>query len=273
MKFAFKDILINLNNLRFEDPQNDLIIFLHGFSGASDDWKRVADFIDVKYNLVAIDLIGHGETDSPTDLSYYTFDFISEVIEAVIKFYHKNNVILCGYSMGGRAALHFAINYSNLVKALILESSTAGILNALERQIRVKKDNELAQFILSHSISEFVDYWMNLALFDSQKKIDKSILEEIRKAKLKNNSAGLANSLIGFGTGAMPVLFDELKKLNIKTLLITGSLDSKFVEINNLMKPLLPCSEHISIEGTGHNTHLENPNKFCELLNSFLLKL
>lgn len=273
MKIAYKDICINLKSLRFENPKNDLILFLHGFSGSSEDWQTTADFINKKFNLAAIDLIGHGETDSPTDLYNYSADFISGMIEAAIQFYQKNNVVLCGYSMGGRAALHFAIHHPNLVKALILESSTAGIVNELERQLRIQKDNELAQFILSHSVSEFVDYWMNLDLFGSQKTIDKLILEEVRKAKMKNNPVGLANSLIGFGTGAMPVLFNELKKLNVKTLLITGSLDYKFVEINNLMTQLLPRSEHFSIEGTGHNTHLENPNKFCALLNTFLLKL
>jgi 2-succinyl-6-hydroxy-2,4-cyclohexadiene-1-carboxylate synthase len=273
MKIAYRDIFLNLNLLRFDNPQNDLILFLHGFSGASKDWEGIADFIDKKFNLAAIDLIGHGETDSPDDLSYYNINFISGMIEAAIKYFCKDKVILCGYSMGGRAALNFTIHNPNLVEALILESSTAGILNESERRMRFQKDNELAQFILNHSVSEFVDYWMNLDLFDSQKKLDIITIDEIRKAKLKNNPIGLANSLIGFGTGAMPVLLNELKNLKIKTLLITGSLDTKFTEINKLMSELLPFSEHVTIEGTGHNTHLENPKKFCEELNSFLVKL
>ena len=273
MKIAYRDIFINLNLLRFYNPQDDLIRFLHGFSGNSNDWKRITNLIDGKYNLAAIDLIGHGETSSPADLSYYNIDFISEIIKAGIKYFRKNNIILCGYSMGGRAALNFSIHNPNLVEALILESSTAGILNESERQMRVQKDNELAQFILNHPVSEFVDYWMNLDLFDSQTKLDKITLDEIRNAKLKNNPVGLANSLIGFGTGAMPVLFSELKDLNKKTLLITGSSDTKFSEINKLMSELLPFSQLVSIEGSGHNTHLENPNKFCEVLNSFLMKL
>lgn len=273
MKIAYRDIFINLSLLRFYNPQNELILFLHGFSGSSNDWKKVTELIDRKFNLAAIDLIGHGETDSPADLSYYDVDFIIGLIESAIQFFRKDKVILCGYSMGGRAALNFAIHKTNLVEALILESSTAGILNESERRMRVQKDNELAQFILNHSVSEFVDYWMNLDLFDSQTTLDKITLDEIRNAKLKNNPVGLANSLIGFGTGAMPVLFNELKNLDKKTLLITGLLDTKFTEINKLMSKLLPFSEHVSIEGSGHNTHLENPIKFCEVLNSFLLKL
>lgn len=273
MKIAYKDIFINLNPLRFNHPENDLILFLHGFSGDSNDWKGIANSIDSNFNIAAIDLIGHGETDSPDDLYYYGVDFISGLIEAAIKYLRKDKVILCGYSMGGRAALNFAIKNKNLIEALILESSTAGILNENERRMRIQKDNELAQFILNHSISEFVDYWMNLDLFNSQKTLDKIILDEIRNARLKNNPVGLANSLIGFGTGSMPVLFNELKILNRKTLLITGSLDMKFTQINKLMSELLPRSEHISIEGSGHNTHLEKPDKFSEVINSFLLKL
>jgi len=273
MKIRYRDIFVNLNPLRFNHPQNDLILFLHGFSGSSNDWKGTADLIDSNFNLAAIDLIGHGETDSPADLSYYNIDFISDLIEAGIKYFRKDKVILCGYSMGGRAALNFSIHNPNLVKALILESSTAGILNESERRRRVQKDNELAQFILNHSVSEFVEYWMNLDLFNSQKTLNTIIIDEIKNAKLNNNSVGLANSLIGFGTGVMPVLFNELKSFNKKTLLITGSLDSKYTETNKLMSELLPRSKHVIIEGFGHNTHLENPIKFCEVLNPFLLKL
>lgn len=273
MRIAYKDISIKVIPFRFTDPQNELILFLHGFSGSSNDWIKVTELIDSKFNLAAIDLIGHGESSSPTDLSYYKVDSITDIIKTAVQVFQKDKVILCGYSMGGRAALNFAIRNMAIVKALILESSTAGIANENERHLRVKKDYELAQFILNHPVSEFADYWMNLDLFDSQTKLDRITLDEIRNTKLKNNPVGLANSLIGFGTGAMPVLINELKNLNTKTLLITGLLDPKFSEINKLMSELLPFSEHISIEGTGHNTHLENPNKFCEVLNSFLMKL
>lgn len=273
MKIPFEDISITLKSLRFTNTQNDLILFLHGFSGSSKDWEGVSNSIDIKFNLAALDLIGHGESDSPAELFYYDTARILGMIKSAIRFFQKDKIILCGYSMGGRAALSFAVQNPKMVKGLILESSTAGIINLNERKLRIQKDKELAQFILTHSIAEFVDYWMNLELFSSQKNLDKNILDEIRKLKRQNNPTGLANSLVGFGTGAMPPLFNELGNLEIKTLLLTGELDSKFTFINQKMKKQLPSAQHFIIDGAGHNVHLENSKNFCETLNSFLFQL
>lgn len=273
MKIPFKDIFIKIKSIRLNNPHNDLILFIHGFSGSSRDWEVITSFVHHKFNLAAFDLIGHGESDSPSELSYYGADKIVEIIKTVIQYYQKDKVILCGYSMGGRAALSFAIQNSDLVKAMILESSTAGIINENERKLRTQNDNELVQYILTHSIIEFVDYWTNLELFNSQKKLDKEIIDRIRYSKQQNNPIGLVNSLRGFGTGVMPPLFNCLENLKIQTLLITGKLDLKFTHSNQKINKLLPLSHHVIVEGAGHNVHLENPSQFGKVLNSFLIQL
>jgi 2-succinyl-6-hydroxy-2,4-cyclohexadiene-1-carboxylate synthase len=96
------------------------------------------------------------------------------------------------------------------------------------------------------------------------------ILKLVRENKLKNNPVGLANSLKGFSTGKMPPLFEDLKNIKIKTLLISGELDEKFSSISLHMSKLLPLSENVIIRGAGHNTHLEKPEEFVNSVNNFL---
>jgi 2-succinyl-6-hydroxy-2,4-cyclohexadiene-1-carboxylate synthase len=80
----------------------------------------------------------------------------------------------------------------------------------------------------------------------------------------------LKNSLLGFGTGKMPALFDDLKNITCKTLLITGELDTKFTDINSELVNLFPKAEHRIIKNAGHNTHLEETKTFIKTVNNFL---
>ena len=81
-------------------------------------------------------------------------------------------------------------------------------------------------------------------------------------AKLQNSKIGLANSLRGFGTGLMPYLGNEIKKMNFPVLLITGGLDSKFTKLNKVLFKQFPNAEHKIAESVGHNFHFEKPEEF-----------
>ena len=152
-----------------------------------------------------------------------------------------------------------------------MESTSAGIKSEKgERLKELKNDEDLADFILNNPIEKFIDYWMNLDMFATQKRFSNQKLEEIKKSKLDNNRIGLANSLKGFSTGKMPNYYNDLKTFLPETLLITGELDSKFTDLNIEMTSLLPNSTHVAIKNAGHNTHLEEPKRFIETVNMFL---
>ena len=273
MLIKLSDITLNIEELRSSNNSYQTIFFLHGFSGSSIDWKSISSKIIDGLNIYAVDLAGHGKSDAPAEIKCYQTDSLLKQLSELLESKAKGKIILAGYSMGGRAALQFAVNFPGKLRGLILESATAGIAEEIKRNERIGKDEQLALFIEAHTIIEFVDYWMNIDLFSSQKKLQKEILSEVREAKLKNSKIGLANSLRGFGTGSMPPVFDSLKKIQVKTLLITGELDSKFTEINLEMAKLFPDVKHQIIKNAGHNVHLEQPAEFCAVINSYLKKL
>jgi 2-succinyl-6-hydroxy-2,4-cyclohexadiene-1-carboxylate synthase len=262
-----------LNSGHVYPSKHKNVVLLHGFTGSSKDWEEIIPRLTADFNYYAIDLIGHGNSDSPADKKFYTTASIVDQLNEFSSNIVKEKFVLIGYSMGGRAALSYSIKYPGSIKGLILESSTAGIKDENERIKRIKTDEELSEFIENHSIEEFIDYWMNLDIFDTQKRFANSKLKAIKNSKINNSKTGLANSLKGFGAGIMPDYFNELKNLNFKTLLITGDLDEKFSLINNEMVSLFPSAEHISLKNSGHNTHLETPDAFINIVNNFLNEL
>lgn len=263
-------IKINYEFLRDEIKNLPYIFLLHGFTGSFEDWQQFENFFSKDFNLVGIDLIGHGKSDSPTDLIYYETASIIRQIKKVKEAVTGKKIFLLGYSMGGRAALNYALNFPYDLEGLILESATAGIMNSSLRFERRRTDKNLADFILSNPIESFVDDWMNREIFQTQKNLSESVLNEIRNRKISCNKMGLANSLLGFGAGMMEPVFDKLSEIRIPVQLICGEYDKKFVDINQHMQKLLPDSKLTMLKNSGHNVHLEETKQYADVVYSFI---
>ncbi|MCK9281228.1 MAG: 2-succinyl-6-hydroxy-2,4-cyclohexadiene-1-carboxylate synthase [Melioribacteraceae bacterium] len=270
MKIDLKGIKLNLiSDSGIIDPTKKTIIFFHGFGGAATDWKFIFSSLPSGFQALAIDLIGHGSSDSPIEAFYYSAESINSQIREVIKSIDITNPILCGYSMGGRVALGYAINYPKEISALILESSSPGIIEAKEREIRALADSRLSERLETIGIEKFFNLWYEQPLFNSLKS-NLTLFEKTLKNKTKQNITGLRNSLKYFSPGLMNSYWNQLNKISVLLLLISGELDRKYCDINRKINSILDCSQLEIINGAGHNTHLEKPDEFIKLVNNFL---
>jgi len=268
MKIKLSDFSVNFVDI---NPSSSLsIIFLHGFTGSINDWEYIFNYLPTDLRIIAIDLPGHGHSSSIDKVKYYTIEFISRIIDAVTSELELNKFSLCGYSMGGRVALNYSITHQNLISKLILISSTAGIEKKNDQQMRIESDEMLCSMIEKNGIDYFVDYWKNLPLFSSLKRIDSNIYNSIIEQKKQNTSTGLVNSLRGFGTGKMIPMWDSLDKLTLETLLVCGELDKKFININTEMNQKIINSKLRIIPNVGHNVCMENPGELSDLLINFI---
>jgi 2-succinyl-6-hydroxy-2,4-cyclohexadiene-1-carboxylate synthase len=271
MFIKYSDIRLNIETIINNKTSEDSAFFLHGFTGCAMDWVPVVSSLNKKFNYYLVDLVGHGKSDSPNGNYYYFIDSIVNQLKKIILSLSNGKIVLAGYSMGGRIALNFAIQNESLLMGLILESSTLGICKENLRKERILQDEKLAEFIDNNPIGKFIDYWMNIDLFNTQRRFSTEILSQIRECKLENNKTGLANTLRCSGTGRMKPLYTDIKDISSKTLLITGELDSRYTNINDQMVKLFSNAEHKVIKNAGHNTHLEEPQKFIDEINKFLL--
>ena len=274
MIISYKDICFNVICNPKEFKVKNPIIFLHGFTGSVNDWNFVTEQLSENFSPIFIDLIGHGKSDSPNNVEFYETKFQTEVIKYVLDYFELEKVILVGYSMGGRLALSFTIKYQESVDALILESTSFGIENEKERLERIKSDKKLAEQIENSSVKGFINKWIKAPLFDSLKNVGLEKFNTLKNDKIRNNNlVGLKNSLLGFSTGKMENYFLKINNLKVKTLLIVGELDEKFVKINKKANSILANSELEIIKESGHNVHFEKPKEFLKFLNRFLLNM
>lgn len=253
----------------WNEAAGQTIVALHGFTGSTATWQSLAKNLP-HMRIVAIDLIGHGQTTVPKQESRFTMDEQLRDLEDIVSQLRLETFILLGYSMGGRIALSYAIEYPHRVEKLLLESASPGLRTLTERMERCERDDALATKIMNNGVLSFVNAWENIPLFESQKRLSHNARQAVRTERLAQNEMGLAGSLRGMGTGVQPSNWDKLTQLELPVLLLTGSLDSKFCNIALEMKALLKNGNHITVNDAGHAIHVENPAEFATIVNEYL---
>jgi 2-succinyl-6-hydroxy-2,4-cyclohexadiene-1-carboxylate synthase len=267
-------MMISIDGIRYHveiDGVGFPLLLLHGFTGDTSTWKPFRNQWGHHSRLIIPDLIGHGKTESPQDLNRYQIESAAKDLKELLDYLNLERVDLLGYSMGGRLALTFAILYPDRVRRLILESASPGLEKDEESQLRRMKDTELAHFIIGEGMEEFVAYWEAIPLFSSMEGLSQHIKDSIRSQRLSNNPQGLANSLLGMGTGFQPSWWGApLLNMSCEVLLLTGEVDKKFCMIAKRMQKMMRNAKWVVIKNAGHAIHVEEAEKFGTIVSDFV---
>ncbi len=266
----------DINGIEFNVEQSGSgppLVLLHGFTGSAANWSEHAGVFAASFTTYAIDLIGHGRSESPPDPDRYRVERCVDDLTVLFDRLGIEATGLLGYSMGGRVALHLALAVPERVRALVLESASPGIDDPVERAARVRSDEALADAIERDGLEAFVDRWENLPLFASQRGLPLDVQRRHRARRLRNNPLGLANSLRGMGAGAMEPVWKRLGTLRMPALLIVGDLDEKYVRLANEMGQSMPNARVIVVPGAGHAVHLEAPELYDRTLSPWLAEV
>jgi 2-succinyl-6-hydroxy-2,4-cyclohexadiene-1-carboxylate synthase len=236
------------------------LLLVHGFTGSIEAWsEEMLSGLAQAFQVVAVDLVGHGQSDAASDPDRYRLDEILADLGQVLDAVGLEEALWFGYSMGGRIALGGAVRTPSRISGLILESASPGLEGENERRARRRADEALAEGILRGGMEAFVDHWMGLPLFATQGKLPPKIREANRERRLKNRPECMAACLRGIGTGAQPSFWDSLSEIKVPTLLLAGEEDEKFTAIALKMSEAIPGSTLQVMPKAGHAIHLENP--------------
>jgi pimeloyl-ACP methyl ester carboxylesterase len=98
------------------------LVFIHGFMGATYDWRFNIPELSKYFAVKAFDLPGFGYSDKPLDFSY-SCEGYSKFVKAYLDKCSIKKAVLVGNSMGGQIALETCLKYPDRVSALILIDS------------------------------------------------------------------------------------------------------------------------------------------------------
>jgi 2-succinyl-6-hydroxy-2,4-cyclohexadiene-1-carboxylate synthase len=241
---------------------------LHGFAGSHRIFEHLFEELSTYYSIVIPDLPGHGKSELPHNQDISS-EYLLIVLNRLISMYRDKNIFLLGYSLGGRLALQFAVKHNAKLSGLILESTTFGLSDSIEKLQRVNLDESLARKIETN-YSDFLNDWDNNPVFKTKSELKPErivILDDIRRLQ---NPSGLAKMLRGFGTGRMTSCEHELDSITCPVLIITGEYDQKFTAIGKQLHKKIIASTHVIVPQCGHRVHLEDSDAYLHHINTFI---
>ena len=235
------------------------VVLLHGFAGTGRAWDPVVARLDPeRYTPLAPDLRGHGAARDARPVSFDTC--VADVLALA-----PDRFELCGYSMGGRIALHVALAAPERIDRLLLVATTAGTEDAAARAARRADDEALAAFADTATIEEFADRWAAQPLFAGTPPDAARIW---REDLLRNDPRALAASLRGVGSGAMAPRGGRLGELTMPATVLVGERDAKFVALGERLAGALPDAELVVVPGAGHGLPREAPEAIAAVVGS-----
>jgi 2-succinyl-6-hydroxy-2,4-cyclohexadiene-1-carboxylate synthase len=222
------------------------LVLVPGFTQTATSWSAVARVIDGDVRIVDI--------PEPSDFAG-TVDAIGDA---------GGSGVYAGYSMGGRLCLRLALGRPDLVRGLVLVSTTPGIEDASERAARVASDERWAERAEREGVDAFLAAWLAQPMFASVPADAPGITD-----RRTLSPAFLAACLRRLGTGAMEPMWERLREITMPVLLVTGTRDEKFTAIARRMLDRLPDAAHREI-AAGHALPLEQPEALGRLIADFV---
>jgi pimeloyl-ACP methyl ester carboxylesterase len=127
-------------------PGRRNIIFVHGAGGNAFAWQNQRRGLDRGVNTICVDLPGHGQSSGPGCASIAEY---SQWLNLFVDSLSLRGVIAAGHSMGGGVILEAAMEYPEMLEALILVGSGARlrvsseILESLESDFKTAAEQLL----------------------------------------------------------------------------------------------------------------------------------
>ena len=103
-----------------ERGEGPLVLMIHGFPGLAWSWRhQMEPLAEAGYRAVAIDSLGYGGSDRPTDPAAYDADRMQAYLIALLDHYKADKAVIVGQDFGAQYAWNLAVRAPERVAGLV----------------------------------------------------------------------------------------------------------------------------------------------------------
>ncbi|WP_406235760.1 4,5:9,10-diseco-3-hydroxy-5,9,17-trioxoandrosta-1(10),2-diene-4-oate hydrolase [Nocardia sp. NBC_01009] len=250
------------------------IVLLHGGGPGASSWSNFARNIPVlaqNFHVLAVDQPGFGQSDKPVDHPQYFVHSSSALKDLLDHLEISGRVHLLGNSLGGGAAVRFALDYPERAGKLVL-MGPGGLSVNLFAPDPTEGVKNLGKFNYAPT-RENIEAFLRIMVFDQSLITEELIDERFASASTPESLAAtraMGKSFSGpdFEQG---MIWRDAYKLRQPVLLIWGRED----RVNPLdgalvATKLIPRVQLHVFGGCGHWAQLEKFDEFNRLASDFL---
>jgi esterase len=238
------------------------MLVFHGLIGSADNWLTQARLLSPHFSVYTIDQRNHGQSPHSDEFNYTV---LAEDIKDFIVQHHINQPIIMGHSMGGKAAMNFAVKYPQMLDKLIVVDIAPKPYTVRHDQIveglksipietlqsRTEADTILAEYVPEVDVRQFL-------LKNLTRKSEGGFEWKLNLPVIDENMSRIFEGMQYSGTFDKPTLFVRGKRSNYIS-----------DEDENAIRQLFPKSTIVTMD-TGHWVQAEKPQEFVETVLAFL---
>jgi 3-oxoadipate enol-lactonase len=244
--------------------QGHPLVLIHGLNLDTRMWDSQFFEFAQSYHVIRFDLRGMGQTKMTDDPYSLHGD-----IYALLKSLGIDKAYVAGLSLGGMAAMEFALAHPEMVDGLVLVS--AGLLGhpRTEKRLRdIQRFNEVCKPELRREAVEMtVQMW-----FDGPDQPPNTSAAEARELfrRLTEHAYSLPD-VNNVPQWLSPPPIERLEEILVPTLVIAGDRDYEdYLQIADVFERRIPGAKKVVMQGSAHIPPMDQPELFNRIVLEFL---
>lgn len=255
--------------------QGETVLLLHGLAGSSRTWRAVLPELARTHDVIAPDLLGHGESAKP--MGDYSLGAFASGLRDFLATLDVPSATIVGHSFGGGVAMQLAYQHPELCDRLVLVSS-GGLgreVSWLLRLLTLPGAEQLMPLMFPRLIADRGE--------DVGRVLGRIGLRSPHLAEMWRAYASLAGAenrrafvrtirgVIEPGGQTVSALDRLYLAAHLPTLIVWGNKDDIIpVKHAAAAHEAIPGSRLALLVGVGHFPHIEAPDRFLSVLIDFL---
>jgi L-proline amide hydrolase len=260
------------------------LLCLHGGPGATYDYLEPLEVLaDTGRRVIFYDQLGGGNSDHPHDPSLWTVGLFVEELGVVRRALGLDRLHILGQSWGGMLGMEYALSRPRGLASLIAVSSPASMRKWVQEANRLRDQLPPAvqEVLLTHERAGttqdpayqeamMVFYRRHLCQLDPwPEPLQRSFHKMMKHPEVYQVMNGPSEFHV-IGVIKDWDITARLGEIQVPTLVVSGRHDEATPALAEAVHRGIPGSEWVLFENSSHSVHLEEPEKFLQVVRQFL---
>jgi len=259
----------------YEDVgEGEPIIANHGLLEDGTYWSEtgVTAKLAEKYRMISIDMRGHARTVVEGKPYGFDADTMAADFDALADFLEIDRFHLLTHATGGMVGVRYAMTRSNRLISLIL-TDTSSNTKVEQTEGRDTERAAWTKWLSTGSVDDLVKEFRRhptVYLFKMAEHPNSEEMWKIYEGFLhRQNPQTILTFMIEFYSDPDPQI-EGLRQIKCPTLVLLGEFDKVFLKPSEIMANEIPDVKHVIMEGIGHMTAIEAPERTIKEILDFL---
>ncbi|MDR3684286.1 MAG: alpha/beta fold hydrolase [Geothrix sp.] len=245
------------------------VLLVHGITTYSFIWKGVLPGLAEDHEVVAVDLLGCGDSDKPLDASYGIAEQV-ELLESFTQALGFGPFSLVGHDIGGGIAQRFAVQHPDRLTHAAVINGVAYDFWPVQPIIAMRTPiiRQLAMATLDLGAFSLI---VRRGVFHKERVTPELMALFRRPLETRHGRKAFLHFAESLDNRDLTTISGELRQTKVPFLIVRGANDVYLsTEISEKLHREIPGSRLDEVPHAGHFIQVDQPERLVELLRAFL---